>query len=135
MAAQRVGVAHRDASSGGGETRDADADLALLRRNLCAGGAQSGPDHPDWLRAVAAGDLADGPGGLRWAEAMDLAQLADGYRLAGEAGLGEPAAFLERKQREARTPATGRVRPWRYGPVSSSHLDASASLAFCRGRR
>ncbi|HEV7265498.1 MAG TPA: DinB family protein [Falsiroseomonas sp.] len=102
FAAQQAGVVRREASPGDGEMRDADADLALLRRHLRAVGAQPGSEHPDWLRAVAAGELGAVPEGLRWSEATDLAHLVDGYWLAREAGLGEPAAFLERKEGEAR---------------------------------
>jgi hypothetical protein len=124
--AQQAGRVRREPSSVDREVRDADADLALLRHHLRAVGAQPGSAHPHWLRAVAGGDLAAVPEGLRWDDAAGLAHLIDGYRLAGEADLGDPASFLERSEETARR--TGR---W---SGSALELWVCLFLACRRGR-
>jgi hypothetical protein len=123
---KQSGAAPREAPPSDGGMPDVRDDLLMLRRHLRSVGAQPGLPHPDWLRAVAASDLGCVPEGLAWEGAADLAHLIDGYRLAEEAGLGEPAAFLEWREEEAR----------RTGRWSGSALELWVCLFLaCRRQR
>jgi hypothetical protein len=73
----------------------ASAGLEILQRHLQGRTIES--SWPAWLKAVVERQAFELIPRLTWDQSIELAHVVDGYKLAEEAGLGDPHIFAERQ--------------------------------------